>query len=98
MGGGEEAQVVLRQHQRHYLNLTNGILLLCNQSCTNYLPWEKKESHHQLEWGFFSLFCYIKFQLFIIYYLFEILIKLILSFTHNAKGISLLVLIFLYFL
>jgi len=32
-----------------------------------------------------------------VYYLFEILIKLILSFTHNAKGISLLVLIFLYF-
>merc|ERR1712180_539642 len=55
----------------------------------------KAKIMNNIERYIFSLFCYIKFQLFIIYYLFEILIKLILSFTHNAKGISLLVLIFL---
>merc|ERR1712012_1517387 len=47
-GGGEEAQVVLRQHQRHYLNITNGVYMLCLNRSICHLHWEKKESHHRL--------------------------------------------------
>merc|ERR1712217_675337 len=53
-GGGEEPQVVLRQHQRHYLNITNGVYMLSvigDSICD--LHWEKKKiptllDHHHL--------------------------------------------------
>merc|ERR1712223_176668 len=50
-GGGEEPQVVLRQHQRHYLNITNGVyMLLVIDGSICDLHWEKKKSHHLLYW------------------------------------------------
>merc|ERR1712004_659572 len=44
-GGGEEPQVVLRQHQRHYHNITNGVymLLVIGGSICD-LHWEKRRA------------------------------------------------------
>merc|ERR1711879_195184 len=43
-GGGEEAQVVLRQHQRHYHNITNSVYMLCLNRSICRLHWRKRRA------------------------------------------------------
>merc|ERR1712061_938345 len=86
-----------RLRKTHASGQKQNVIFLKPKFNSHFLKLEINKFQHIIPNNNFLFILLIKFQLFIIYYLFEILIKLILSFPHNAKGMSLLVLIFLYF-